>query len=203
MDNTYSLRNAKGKRLYLTPDERQAFFEAAKGQTDKVRTLCHMLYFTGCRISEALNLTADRVDIAAGEIIIQSLKKRNKTPHFRAIPVPMSFLEELASIHALNGNDSVKLWTWSRSQAWRLVKSTMNKAGINIQMPYATCKGLRHAFGIHAAMRNVPPNVLQVLLGHASMATTAIYVDAIGDERRALVSRMWANKSFNPCTLKP
>ena len=191
MKNTYSLYNAQGKRLYLTLGERKAFFKASKHQPDNVRTLCQLLYYTGCRISEALNLTAERVDIAAGEIFIQSLKKRSTTPHFRPIPAPTSFLNDLAAVHALNGDGTAKLWTWSRSQAWRLVKATMSKAGINTSMPYGTCKGLRHSFGIHAVTHNVPLNVVQSLLGHANMSTTAIYVDAVGDERRELVSRMW------------
>lgn len=191
MKNVYSLYNAQGKRLYLTLDERIAFFKASKHQPAKVKTFCQLLYYTGCRVSEALNLTADRVDMAGGEIVIQSLKKRSATPHYRPIPVPMSFMEELAAVHALNGSSYAQLWSWSRSQAWRLVKGTMKKAGINTKMPYGTCKGLRHSFGIHAVTHNVPLNVVQSLLGHASMSTTAIYVDAVGDERRALVSRMW------------
>ncbi len=191
MKNVYSLYNAQGKRLYLTLDERKAFFDTSKTQPDKVKTLCQLLYYTGCRVSEALNLTADRVDMAGGEIVIQSLKKRRTTPHYRPIPVPMSFMEELAAVHALKADGSDKLWSWSRSQAWRLVKATMVKADINTSMPYGTCKGLRHSFGIHAVTHNVPLNVVQSLLGHANMSTTAIYVDAVGDERRALVSRMW------------
>ncbi len=192
MKNTYSLYNAQGKRLYLTLDERKAFFKASKAQPDKVKTLCQLLYYTGCRVSEALNLTADRVDMAGGEIVIQSLKKRSTTPHYRPIPVPMDFLDELAAVHGLNQEGSEdKLWSWSRSHSWRLIKGTMSKAAINTQMPYGTCKGLRHSFGIHAVTHNVPLNIVQSMLGHANMSTTAIYVDAVGDERRELVSRMW------------
>lgn len=197
MKNAYSLYNKRGKRLYLTLDEREAFFEVSKTQPSEVRTLCQLLYYTGCRVSEALNLTADRVDIAAGEIVIQSLKKRRTTPHYRAVPVPGAFLKELTTVHALYGEGNAKLWSWSRSQAWRLVKGTMSKADINTKMPYGTCKGLRHAFGIHAVSSGVPLNIVQLLMGHASMSTTAIYVDAIGDERRAIVSRMWFDET-NP-----
>ncbi|UTW58853.1 tyrosine-type recombinase/integrase [Kordiimonas sp. SCSIO 12603] len=192
MKNTYSLYNAQGKRLYLTLDERKAFFEASKHRPDKVRTLCQLLYYTGCRVSEALNLTADRVDMAGGEIVIQSLKKRSTTPHYRPIPVPMAFLEELAIVHGLKSDTDHKLWSWSRSHTWRLIKATMDQANINTQMPYGTCKGLRHSFGIHAVTHNVPLNIVQSMLGHANMSTTAIYVDAVGDERRELVSRMWS-----------
>ena len=191
MKNTYSLYNAQGGRLYLTLDERKAFFEATERQRDKVKTLCQLLYYTGCRVSEALNLTADRVDMAGGEIVIQSLKKRTTIPHYRPIPVPMSFLEKLAAIHTFNTETNNKLWHWSRSHTWRLIKTTMIEAGINAKAPYATGKGLRHAFGIHAVSSGVPLNIVQLLMGHASMSTTAIYVDAVGDERRAIVSRMW------------
>ena len=191
MDYRHSLYDAHGKRLYLNLEEREAFFEASKQQRPEVRTLCQLLYYTGCRVSEALNLTADRVDMAAGEIVIQSLKKRSTTPHYRPIPVPIDFIESLDATHDLREATSAKLWQWSRSQAWRIVKATMSEAGIDTYMPYGTCKGLRHSFGIHAVTRNVPLNVVQSLLGHASMSTTAIYVDAVGDERRALVSRMW------------
>ena len=69
----------------------------------------------------------------------------------------------------------------------------MTEAGIDTKLPHATCKGLRHAFGIHAAIKNVPINIIQKLLGHNSLTTTALYVDAVGAERRELVSRMWNN----------
>ncbi len=191
MDNAYSLYDPQGKRLYLNLEERKAFYEASKRQPDKVKTLCQLLYYTGCRVSEALKLTADRVDTAAGEIVIQSLKKRSTTPHYRPIPVPMEFMNDLAVVHALKSQIKNRLWTWSRSHTWRLVKATMIEAGINPDMPYSTGKGLRHAFGIHAVSSGVPLNIVQLLMGHASMSTTAIYVDAVGEERRALVSRMW------------
>ena len=190
MTLTYSLYDAHGKRLYLTLEERRAFYDAALQQAPKVRTLCLLLYYTGCRITEALNLTADRVDQPAGEIVIHSLKKRSITPHYRAIPVPEELMGELARVHDLNAAEG-HLWSWSRSHAWRLVKATMLEAGINTEKPYATCKGLRHSFGVHAVSSNVPLNIVQAMLGHANMSTTAIYVDAVGDERRALVARMW------------
>jgi integrase len=186
----YSLYNTDGKRLYLTPKERQAFYKAANRQPAKVKTLCYMLYHTGCRISEALNMTYGRIDIPAGEVVIQSLKKRSKKPHYRAIPVPKCFLNQLRTTHDFTNPDDF-LWGWSRSHAWRLVKAVMKDAGINTKLPHATCKGLRHAFGIQAACKNVPINIIQKLLGHNNISTTALYLDAVGAEKRELVSRMW------------
>jgi integrase len=45
---------------------------------------------------------------------------------------------------------------------------------------------LRHGFGVAAVQADV-----QRWLGHANLATTAIYVDAVGIEERALAARMW------------
>jgi integrase/recombinase XerD len=55
-----------------------------------------------------------------------------------------------------------------------------------------TPKGLRHSFGIHAIRSGVPLNLVQRWLGHASMTTTAIYRDALGEEEREIAARMWA-----------
>ena len=42
-----------------------------------MRTLCITLAYAGCRLSEALALTADRVDLAAGVLVFATLKKAN------------------------------------------------------------------------------------------------------------------------------
>jgi site-specific recombinase XerD len=54
-------------------------------------------------------------------------------------------------------------------------------------------RGLRHSFGLHAIRSGVPLNLVQRWLGHASMHTTAIYLQAIGDEEREIAARMWAS----------
>ena len=56
---------------------------------------------------------------------------------------------------------------------------------------HATPKGLRHGFGLHAIRSGVPINLVQRWLGHASMTTTAIYLQAMGTEEREIAARMW------------
>jgi hypothetical protein len=48
------LHDAQGHRLYLTAAERAAFLVAAQHFPREVRTLCVILHYTGCRVSEAL-----------------------------------------------------------------------------------------------------------------------------------------------------
>jgi hypothetical protein len=82
------------------------------------------------------------------------------------------------------------LWPWSRTMAWRRIKEVMVAADIHgaCAMP----KGLRHAFGVNAFQAKVPPHLVQRLLGHASVRTTAIYGDVMGPEERSIAARMWS-----------
>jgi integrase/recombinase XerD len=88
------LYDTQGQRLYLTAEERAAFLTAAAQAPRQVRTFCHVLHYTGCRISEALALTPRRVDLASQVLVFETLKKRRRGV-FRAVPVPDSLLERL------------------------------------------------------------------------------------------------------------
>src|SRR3712207_4935590 len=86
------LIDAEGRRLYLTEEERRAFVTAATKAPREVRTFCGVLHATGCRISEALVLTAERVDLPGRVIVFESLKKRRRGV-YRAVPVSPELLD--------------------------------------------------------------------------------------------------------------
>jgi len=190
------LHDRNGHRKYLTPAEGQDFLVAAESAPRQVRTFCGTLAYTGCRISEALALTADRVDMREGVVVLESLKKRRKGI-YRAVPVPPDFIDTLNLVHDLrtlhrsaDRGRGVHLWTWSRATAWRRVCEVMDAAGITGL--HATPKGLRHGFGIRAVTSDVPLNMAQKWLGHAQLSTTAIYTNATGAEEKQIAERMWA-----------
>src|SRR4051794_37476589 len=85
------LHDARGKRLYLTAEERVAFLAAAAKAARPVRTPCGVLHTTGCRVSEALALTPERVDLAGEALVFETLKKLRRGV-FRAVPVPPGLL---------------------------------------------------------------------------------------------------------------
>jgi integrase/recombinase XerD len=182
------LYDCAGRRKYLTPAERREFLRAAESAPRAVRTFCATLAHTGCRISEALALTAVRVDMGSGVLVFESLKKRRKGV-YRAVPVPHAFLATLDAVHGLDALAGGRLWTWSRTTAWRRVREVMQSAGLH-GLP-ATPKGVRHGFGIKAVTCDVPLNMTQKWLGHARLATTAIYTDATGPEEQKIAARMW------------
>jgi len=190
------LYDVAGNRLYLTVEERDRFLSWAAKASPPIRTLCETLAFTGCRISEALELTPGRVRLDEQQIVLRSLKKRREDI-YRAVPVPADYLDRLNMVHRIRESQrrrkhvEVPLWSWSRQHASTfIIKAVMADAGI-IAGPHRTAKGLRHAFGVNAITRNVPLNMLQKWLGHADIKTTAIYANAIGAEEHAIAARMW------------
>tara|TARA_R110002126_G_scaffold185894_4_gene334556 strand:- start:879 stop:1463 length:585 start_codon:yes stop_codon:yes gene_type:complete len=193
MASEIQLFDIEGNRLYLNGEERQAFVAAAEEERHEVRTFCLTLHHAGVRISEALELVPSKVDISEQVIMIRTLKRR-KT-HWRAIPVPQDYIDTLDLVHrvreAQKAKNDAPLWPWSRQHAWRLVKGVMTKAGLDITQPHATPKGLRHGFGISALTKDVPLPIVQKMMGHADIKTTAIYMNAVGVEQRDFASRMW------------
>ncbi|MBP9838378.1 MAG: site-specific integrase [Proteobacteria bacterium] len=188
------LFTSDGERKYLTASERQAFLLQAEKGSRELRTFCAVLVHTGCRISEALALAPEHVDISSGVIVFESLKKRRKGV-FRAVPIPPSLIDALDLVHNIrkkkNSNlKSKPIWSWSRISAWRYVKEVMDQAGIG-EGAWATPKGLRHGFGVEAVSKGIPLNMLQKWLGHAQLSTTAIYANAVGEEEKNIASRMW------------
>ena len=184
-----------GARLYLTAGERTAFLKAAERADREDRTLCMTLAYSGCRLSEALALTVDRVDLAADLLVFESLKKR-RTGVYRAVPVPPSLLEALDLVHGIREwqgkrgkGQGVRLWPWGRMTGWRVVHAVMKETGLS--GPHACPKGLRHGFGVAAVSAGIPLNLVQRWLGHAQLSTTAIYAHAVSEEEQSIASRMW------------
>ena len=193
-----NLFDTTGQRKYLNGNERSAFRQSIGKQPRDVRTFCMVLYYTGCRISEALALTPQRIDFEEYTLTFESLKKRQRGI-FRSVPVPDSLIDTLDLVHGLREmtaeQKKKRLWNWSRMTAWRKVKAVMAEAGI--QGIKATPKGLRHAFGIAANQKGIQLNMVQRWLGHADIKTTAIYSQAIGIEERNLAKRLWEDESVD------
>lgn len=196
-----SLYTGQGERKYLDQAERARFLKAA-GTLECIwqRLFCEVIYFTGCRPSEALNMTERSFSAAESLIIIRSLKKRgrDKDRHFRAVPVPRGFIKRLhaawtarctGAAHEREGRRPRRLFTFGRTKAWEIVHDVMARAGIT--GPCACARGLRHSFGVNAALSGVPESRIKKWLGHSRATTTSIYLDVVGAEERSLAARMW------------
>ncbi|MEO0679367.1 MAG: tyrosine-type recombinase/integrase [Pseudomonadota bacterium] len=191
-----SLFTEAGARKYLSQAERARFLAALEVlATPQDRSYCEMVFWTGCRPSEALSLRVEQLDLEEASVALRSLKKRGdlRGRHYRVVPLPRGFAERLDAVHDVGlrqaaGCDA-PIWTMSRSTAWRRMHEVMRAAGLSGAK--ACAKGLRHSLGVTAALNHVPETRIKAWLGHASLATTEIYLDVAAPEDRRLAERMW------------
>jgi integrase len=177
--------DAAGRRKYLSKAEGLEFLRQAASLPNLEAVFCETLYYTGCRTSEALNLRRCDLDESMNAVLIHTLKKRGKK-QIRRIPIPERLTKRLLDVAT---SDTGQLWPFSRTTAWRLVKRAMLAAGL--YGVHATCKGLRHAFGVRSALGHVPLPIIQGWMGHADASTTAIYLEVKDEEERELIGRTW------------
>jgi integrase len=182
------LFDREGHRKYINAAERKAFAKAVESCGDAGRkAFCLTLYHTGCRVSEGLNLIAERVDLSGKAVVLETLKRR-KRGVFRSVPIPEELLRLLQKL--MEGKaPAAKLWEFSRPTAYRLITARMALAGITGKM--ANPKGLRHGFAIACIQRKIPLTTVKKWLGHARLETTEIYLNFLGEEERELAQRLW------------
>ncbi|MGF3057548.1 site-specific tyrosine recombinase XerD [Microbacterium sp. YY-01] len=153
------------------------------------RALLELLYATGARVSEVVNLDVD--DVSHAEL----LRLRGKGNKERIVPVGSfaraaldAYLTRVRPTLAAKGRASARLFLGvrgaplSRQSVWLIIRDAAEKAQVNADISPHT---LRHSFATHLLQGGADVRVVQELLGHASVATTQIYthisVDALRD----------------------
>lgn len=140
-------------------------------------TLLRLLYASGLRVSEAVNLSwsdaQPRLDAGA----ITTLGKGGKT---RTILLSARAWAELVAMRGEQPDDAPVFVSRTgrrldRSAILRIVKATAKRARIKRTVsPHS----MRHAHASHSLDRGAPIHVVQATLGHASLATTSRYTHA-------------------------
>ena len=142
------------------------------------QALLEVLYATGLRVSELVGLTFKQLDLRRG--VVRPLGKGSKE---RVVPMVAAAVEKLQLYletgrpRLLKGRESPYVFInrrggkLSRQGFWKLLKQYALKAGVKTLSPHT----LRHSFATHLLTRGANLKVLQMLLGHADLATTQIY----------------------------
>ncbi len=188
-----SLYTPSGERKYLNTQERQRLLKILPAYPSDQALFIFTLIYTGFRVSEALALTPMNLLSDPPAIAVRSLKKRSRKRRIRSVPVPAYLMWELQKAYLPGGGGGERrdkrIWGFSRTTGWRMVKEVMAAAGI--QGPQATARGLRHTFGTHAVKSGVPITLIQKWLGHEKLSTTAIYTQLVGPDEIAAAAKMW------------
>lgn len=195
-----TLYDAKGRRLFLTEEEREDFIRVAFKARPEIRTFCGLLHYTGCRLAEAVELTPQQVDLSGGIVFGAAEGSAART-----VPVPPDFLEDLDQVHGIgeaqrSGDDrrNQRLWPETRRIPWLRVKEVCADAGI-LEGPHACPNGIRHGFGVHAVRCGVPLPILRNWLGHRQIGSTAIYTTVLegAEDEATAASRMWERSALS------
>ncbi len=142
------------------------------------QALLEVLYATGLRVSELVGLTFKQLDLRRG--MVRPLGKGSKERVVPMVPVAVEKLQlylDQARPRLLKGKESPYVFVnhrggrLSRQGFWKLLKQYALKAGVKTLSPHT----LRHSFATHLLSRGANLRVLQMLLGHADLATTQIY----------------------------
>jgi integrase/recombinase XerD len=153
------------------------------------RALMELLYGTGARISEAVGLAVDDLDIAGSSVVLAGKggKQRVVPVGSYAIRAVEDYLVRTRPALAERGRGSPTLFLnarggpLSRQSAWAILRAAAGRAGLTGRVSPHT---LRHSFATHLIDGGADVRVVQELLGHASVTTTQIYTLVTVDRLR-------------------
>ena len=180
----------------ITVEEVEALLAAAGAEETpralRDRALLELLYGCGARISEAVGLDVDELDLLAeGSGTVRLLGKGSKE---RVVPVG-SYARAALSAYLVRGRPALALegrgspavflnargGRLSRQSAWTVLRATAERAGVRKEISPHT---LRHSFATHLLDGGADVRVVQELLGHASVTTTQVYTLVTVDRLR-------------------
>ena len=138
------------------------------------KAMIEMLYATGMRISELVNLKLNNVD--TNRCVVKVMGKGSKE---RLIPFGENALEALnlyLNIRPSSNSKEVFLSNrkrrLSRITFWQRIKTYLKRENLKLSISPHT---LRHAFATHLLNRGADLRSVQLLLGHSDLSTTQIY----------------------------
>ena len=154
------------------------------------RTMLEVLYATGLRVSELVNLRQGQINLNQG--VIRILGKGDRE---RLIPLGEEAMRALKEFNrGARGEILLERQTdymfptrrgdrMTRQAFWHIIKRYARKAGIAKELSPHT---LRHAFATHLLNHGADLRVVQMLLGHSDLSTTQIYTHVARERLKEL-----------------
>lgn len=153
------------------------------------RALLEVLYGTGCRVSEAVGLDVDDLDLdhRLCRVIGKGSKERRLPLGEYAAVALDAYLVRGRPELARRGRGTPRAFLnglgrpLSRQSAWQVIQEARERSGVVATVSPHT---LRHSFATHLLQGGADIRVVQELLGHASVTTTQIYTKVTVDTLR-------------------
>jgi integrase/recombinase XerD len=196
-----SPRQQKYKPASLSRKEIETLYDSLEGAVRRDdrgswRNLClvELLYGMGLRISEAIHLKLDQVNLAEGVVMIQGKGgKQRLVPLGAKVADSINHYLELGWVATGTRTDTLLLNRFgkplSRMGAWKIVQRICADADITSPVSPHT---FRHSFATHLIDAGADLRSVQEMLGHADISTTQIYTHLDQEYLKEV------HKSFHP-----
>lgn len=197
-DPTKSLKSPKIEKKIpeiLTTDEVFALLEQPSGDSPKEvrdKAMLELLYATGIRVSELINLEVSDVNLKTSSILCRDGSKSRTIPYGKKAKDALTRYLEGAREAIVDNKESTILFAncsgqkMSRQGFWKLIKHYAKKAGIESDITPHT---LRHSFAAHLVENGADLRSVQEMLGHSDISTTQIYANMSHSHIREVYNR--------------
>ena len=162
----------------------------AKGYRDKA--MLEVMYATGIRVSELIELDIDDVNLDQGVIKCTAAKKVRVIPLYpaalRALTIYIRDIREsmLASVEERALFVNVNGSRMSRQGFWKILKHYQETAHIDKEITPHT---LRHSFAVHLLENGADLGSLQELMGHCDISSTQMYTQMINQKLKSVYGK--------------
>lgn len=162
----------------------------AKGYRDKA--MLEIMYATGIRVSELIELDVDDVNIEQGIIKCNTAKKSRTIPLYPAALKALTVYLRDVRDSMLATPDEPALFVnvggvrMSRQGFWKILKHYQSTAHIEKEITPHT---LRHSFAVHLLENGADLGSLQELMGHSDISSTQMYTHLINQKLKSVYEK--------------
>lgn len=161
-----------------------------KGFRDKA--MLEVMYATGIRVSELIDLNVSNVNLELGVIKCNSSKKSRLIPLYPAALKALSvYLNEIRDTMLAHPDEQALFVNvggarMSRQGFWKILKHYQQTAHIDKDITPHT---LRHSFAVHLLENGADLNSVQELMGHSDISSTQMYANLINNRLKSVYEK--------------
>ncbi len=166
---------------------------ASSALAQRDHAMLHLLYATGLRVTELVSLPLAAVNMQAGFIRVIGKGDKERLIPFgkQAREILTSYLKNHRPLLLKKRSSPLVFITtrgtgMTRARFWQIIKAKARLAGISKEVsPHV----LRHSFASHLLAHDADLRAVQMMLGHADIATTQIYTHVDSDRLKSIHQR--------------
>lgn len=193
-------KHKKEKGIALSEKEQQCFLKLC--EESKYKNIYKFILFQGLRVSEALAITIDDINLKTKELTVnKSYLQTNKISDCkneqsnRVMPL---FDPTINLLNQMELNEKGRIFNYTYKTLQKDIKSIIN----NSTLPNITIHDLRHSFITNCQNENIPEHIIQSWVGHeiGSKVTKSVYTHITSDANLFNINKLNNSKFYSNST---